>query len=348
MKIKISVFSILAVVVMLAAGCSKTSESVPGTTQETTQAVTSETKTESLEKDIQTPEPAMPEESSEKPENPDTNVTGQVKTDVLEYRFVKGEGDLAALFGIDKYTGSEEWYFFDVDMDKDGSAEKFILVDIEGSIYGDGITGDLWFCGKDFDTQVDADKNDAYPQEYCLTAYGYDYGNEIKVIQNFFPAMVNSDGYILQYKDNMIEYPFVPKGSKSFCSNGMVDIFVESYSMCSDGTGHCWVPHRYKFSEDEWIPAEYKEISEEEATEISGYDIKEMVESSEDDITSVKIDKVRLEEDERIIASVEYKYEGFSDVENYETVYITKVYYSGFTSGAEWQFSSAPGQYDFE
>lgn len=335
-----------AALVIMTAGCNRIettspSEAVPSSTPEVS-VVTSD--------DISASESVTESEPEANPDQgPDMNVTGQVKIGVLEYHYQKGTGDVESHYGIEKYKiydSVKDWYYFDVDMDKDGENETFILVDTGGSLYGSGIVGDLWFFGKGFATQVDANKTDAYPREYDLIAQGYDYGNEIKVIQNFSPAAVNTDGYVLEYKDNMIQYPFLPAGGKGF-DNGYVDIYFESYSMCSDGTGHCYVPHRYKFEADEWVPADFEEITLDKAKEICNIDIEALLKVNMPDITSLSFSKVRLEEDERIIASAEYKYDDSSEDVYYITIYVNKVYYTGFTSGSEWQFGYTPGQYDY-
>lgn len=323
----------LSVSALMICGCNKTVPVVP----EESESVISES----------SPEPDTVYVSESEPTN-EEKIEFEV-SDPFNSRlkaFVQGEGSVNETLQIDNYDGTEAWFYLDVDMDKDGVDEKFVLVKKGPSNYSDNnIWADLWFYGKGFATQID---KDAEANEYFHEAEIYDYGTgkDVKVIINFQPSMVNQDGHVFSLRDNMIEYPYIPTGGKYFNDDGTIDIYFESYSVNSDGTGHASIPHRFQFLEDGWSSLVCVEIDEAKVKELSNYDIVDVYASVNPDAKNIKINRILYEEDdERIIASLEYNYKDDSDYSSYATVFISKVYFFIGENSSEWQFATYDGQY---
>ena len=221
--------------------------------------------------------------------------------------FALGDGVVIEVLDTDMYDGSEEWYYISLDMDKDGFDEMFVEVatDVPG-FADDGVSGDLWFVDDSYSRRFETENYEEYLKEACY----YDYGNQIRVIINFYASATNMDGYLFEIKDNLIQYPFLTPGQKFFNPTGTIDIIVEGYSANKTveddielWLGHTWIPHAYKFEADAWTPLETVEITEAEAAEDAKFVKTDLIPEDEEIVSLMK------REDQVLIVITEKKSE---------------------------------------
>ncbi len=296
---------------------------------------------------VQEPDENTPEISDTQKEDSDVDVEPDESIDVevgsssepdtsnadeSDWDFVKGEGDLPEnILAKESYEDIFAWYYYNVDMDKDGNDEQFVIVELNDPEYAD-LAGELWFIGGDGKAQIIG--NEGY-LEYYSQVSSYDYGTQIHVAIGYTYG-IGGDGYLFSYSNGTLKEhsaDFVVPGYKSFNEAGEVEAIRETYEAYLDvdpdfgpmWSGHTWVPYYYKFNGNNYAQIKAESAGLDKVQEMADFD--ESTIDSEEEVYGLYIigdDKLMVntkktgEGDMESYSYYVYVYEIDSDTETWE------------------------------